>query len=117
MYIDSSDLELCHDGGNEQLIVIIFPSVSLPPQGQVVAASILFDVDEVRPGQSDVPTTIAIFGEKNAFPAPVSSTAFDISNRQPTKSAVRWNPEPTVAVHDRLLTPPAGGSHVQQVVF
>ena len=101
----SSDLELTHEGDSEQVVAIRFPSVSIAAGVQISSSSILFDVDEVRPGQSDVDTTIAIYGEQSANSAVLSSTAVDISSRRPTRASVRWNPEPSVTTHDDLVTP------------
>ena len=44
----------------EQVVIIVFPNVEIPAGAPVMSASILFDVDEVRPGQSDADTTIVI---------------------------------------------------------
>lgn len=104
MYMDSSDLELMNDG-NEQVVGIRFPSVPVPPHAHITEAHILFDTDEIRPGQSDQPVTIAIHGEANAMPAPLADSAYDLSHRTPTRSSVQWEPEASVAVHDELYTP------------
>jgi len=50
-------------------------------------------------------TTATIYGELNANPAAPSNTAFDLSNRVPTAASVTWQPEPSVGVHDELITP------------
>ena len=92
-------------GGNEQLVGIVFPSVDIGAGSILDSAYVLFDVDEVRPGQSDVDCLITIFGEKNTNPAAPSNTAKDLSNRVPTAAAVSWSPEPSVGVHDELMTP------------
>jgi hypothetical protein len=65
---------------------------------------VLFDVDEVRPGQSDQPTTISIYGQLGAAAAP-STTSFDLSSRTPTSASVIWQPEISANVHDDLVTP------------
>ena len=104
MYLTSSDYEMVHDGGGEQVVGIVFPSVPVPAGVTVTAAYVLFDVDEVRPGASDADVTISIFGEKNANAAAPSNTASDLSSRTPTAAAVSWQPEPSVGVHDELMT-------------
>ena len=93
-----------HDG-SEQVVGVVFPSVDIPAGVTIAAASVIFDVDEVRPGQSDAVTTATIYGELNANPAAPSNTGFDLSNRVPTAASVTWQPEPSVAVHDELITP------------
>jgi len=103
----SSDLELVHEGSgtgdNQQIVLLVFPAVGIPPGSSIASASILFDIDEVRPGQSDADCTIAIYGEANISPAAPSTAVNDISSRTPTSSAVVWQPyahkQPTVACH------------------
>ena len=66
----------------------------------------MFDVDEVRPGQSDVADiTISIYGEASANAAAPSTTNFDMSSRTATAAAVMWQPEVSANVHDELKTP------------
>jgi hypothetical protein len=48
MKISSSDLELMRDGEKEQLVGIVFPSVSVPPGSTIASATVVFEVDEVR---------------------------------------------------------------------
>ena len=104
MNVGSSDLELTHDGG-EQLIAVRFPSVAIPPAAQIDNAVVIFDIDEVRPGQSDAPTTIAVYAESSANSAPITDADSDLSSREVTKAAVRWNPEPSTETHELLTTP------------
>ncbi len=104
MYMDSSDLELMNDG-NEQVVGIRFPSVPLPPMAHVTEAHIPFDTDEIRPGQTDAPVTIAIHGEASVASAALSDSAHDLSSRSPTRSAVTWTPESSANEHDELFTP------------
>jgi hypothetical protein len=106
MYLDSSDLEIMHDGEDSmQIVGITFPSVDLSPNSNAVWASVVFDIDEVRPGQSDVDVTVSIFGELNANPAAPTTDPGDLSSRTPTKSAVIWQPPASVGVHEMLYTP------------
>lgn len=102
--LDSSDLELMHDGGGMQVVAIRFPSIDLAPGTTVRTASILFDVDEVRPGQSDQKVSITIFGEASANPAPLSAGSFDLSNRDTTSAAEMWTPTASTTTHEDLPT-------------
>ena len=102
--LDSSDLELMHDGGGLQVVAIRFPSVSIAPGTTIGTASILFDVDEVRPGQSDQKVSITIFGEASANPAPLSAGSFDLSNRDTTSAAEMWTPTASSTTHEDLAT-------------
>jgi hypothetical protein len=104
MYLDSSDYEIMHDGG-EQIVAVVFPSVDIPAEVTMISASVLFDIDEVRPGQSDQSTTVSIFGEANVMPAAPSTTPSDLSSRTPTAANVMWQPETSMNVHDDLSTP------------
>ena len=45
MYLTSSDYEIMHDGG-EQVVGIVFPSVSIPSSAYITEARVIFDVDE-----------------------------------------------------------------------
>ena len=71
----------------------------------IANAYILFDVDEVRPGQSDVDTTINIFGEANVNPALPTDANGDVSSRAATAAAVAWQPPATAETHADLVTP------------
>ena len=131
IYLASSDLELVHDswrqdrgqtalgtdrnrdaGHDEQLVGIVFPAVDIGAGAFVDNAYVLFDIDEVE-GQSDAwtgtqpseATMLTIYGEKNANAAAPTDTNKDLSNRTPTAAAVSWSPEPSVNVHDELVTP------------
>jgi len=104
MYLTSSDYEMVHDGGGEQVVGIRFPSVGVPAGVTVTDAYVLFDVDEVRPGASDADVTISVFGEKDVNAAAIGGGAFDLSSRTPTAAAVSWQPGPSANVHDELKT-------------
>jgi hypothetical protein len=105
MYLDSSDLELMHDGADSQQIVgIVFPSVSVPQGSNVASAAVVFEVDEVRPGQSDQDVTISIYGEVGPA-APISAADFDLSSRTPTSASVTWQPEVSTDTGAPLVTP------------
>jgi hypothetical protein len=103
------------DASNEQIVVIVFPGVSIPAGAIVTEASILFDVDEIRPGQSEAGCTINIYGEADPNAAAPTDANGDISSRTPTAHAVTWQPEASVNAHDDLLTPDIS-SIVQEIV-
>ena len=113
--LTSSDLELVHEGSDQQVVIIVFPGVDIPPGASIATADVIFDVDEVRPGQSDADCTIAVYGEANANPAAPTDAANDISNRVPTSAGVTWRPEPSASTHDDLVTPDIS-SVVQEIV-
>ena len=103
--LSSSDLELMWDGGEEQILAIVFPGVTIPAGALVTDARMLFDIDEVNPGASDADCSISIYGEAVANSAPLSGAAQDISSRAPTTQTVTWMPEASANAHDELLTP------------
>jgi hypothetical protein len=103
MYLDSSDYELMHDGG-EQVVGIVFPNVDISADAILSSANVLFIVDEVR-DESNLDVTIAIYGEANTSPAAPTLSAKDLSSRLPTSHSVMWRPEFAVAVGDMMQTP------------
>ena len=107
MYLTSSDYEFCADG-HEQVVLIRFPSVDIQPNAVIEQCRVLFKVDEIRPGQSDVEVQVQIFGDANPNPTPVVDTAHDISSRRRTSAAVNWAPEPSVNAGDPLVTSDIG---------
>jgi len=107
--LGSSDLELVYEGGagvdTQQIVLIVFPNVLVEATDQISSAWIIFDIDEVRPGQSDADTTINIYGEANVSPAAPTDADGDISSRATTTAAVTWQPPASVNTHDELRTP------------
>lgn len=109
MYIDSSDLELMHDGDGEgsdeteQVVGIRFENVNIPNGAVVSRAAVNFLVDEVHDstdtshrhcaGCTAMRVVIAIYGEAADNSAPISDTAFDLSSRTPTTASAVWVPD------------------------
>jgi hypothetical protein len=107
MYLDSSDLEIMHDGADsEQVVGIVFPSVQVKSSDTILGAKVVFMVDEVRPGQSDQDVTVNVYGELAANSAAPSSNSGDMTSRIPTNAAVVWSiTNPSATVGDALETP------------
>ena len=101
----SSDLEFMADGEKEQIVGVRFPSVAVPPRAEISQAHILFDTDEIRPGQSDAKVVVRIQGEAAASSAQLSDQAHDLSSRQLTQARVPWKPGHSRSEHDEMLTP------------
>jgi len=99
--VTSSDLELVWDSlfgiYFEQIVGITFPSVDIASGSTVESASILFEIDEDRPNQSDDPIDLLIYGDKAADSQVHTGVNSDFANREPTNTKVAWAPEPTVA--------------------
>lgn len=104
--LNSSDYELMHEAGNEQIVAVVFPSVDIHPNNlsQVQSINVLFDINKVRDASKD-PVFISIHGELNHYPANPTSNDFDISKRILTQTTVIWEPQSSIHVHDPLLTP------------
>ena len=86
-----------------QVVAVVFPGVGLPAGSSTVWAAVSFQVDEVRPGQSDQDVTVSIYGELNANPVAPTAANGDLSARTPTAANVMWQPEPAAAVRYVLL--------------
>ena len=71
---------------------VIFPAILVPNGAAISEAHVLFSVDEVRPGQSDVDVTVSIYGQLSANAAKPSATGGDLSSRPATSAAVMWKP-------------------------
>lgn len=88
--IESSDLELVFDSGN-QSVGVRFRGIPLPSQHTTITnAYIQFTVDEV----STDPTSLVITGDSAVDAAVFEEVDFDISNRSVTTSQVTWDNVP-----------------------
>ncbi len=87
MYLDSSDLELVKDGG-DQLIGMRFTGVSIPQGAAITNAYIQFTVDETNSGT----TNLTIHGQDANDAASFSDDDDDISDRPTTSASVVWSP-------------------------
>ena len=114
MYLDSSDLELPFDDGDEQLVGIVFPSVGLDSSSVIIAARLVFGVDEVNE-ESGQPVTLRIYGEKSSSATQPSPAINDLSSRPHTTATVEWLPESSTEEHELLYSPDIS-SIVQEIV-
>lgn len=87
MYMDSSDLELIDDSG-EQVVGIRFQNVNIPQGATITSAYLQFATDET--GSTTTNLTIKAQDSDNA--ATFSSTDGDISGRATTTASVSWSP-------------------------
>jgi len=106
MYTTSSDLELAVDGGCDQLVGIVFPSISLSVAEAAGLANthLVFDIDEVRP-RSSQPVTLRIFGQLSNSAARPSAAQADLSSRARTTETVLWDPPASNQTHELLYSP------------
>ncbi len=104
MYLGSSDLELSHDGSNNQITGLRFPSVNVPNGATIVSAEIVFEVDQIKSGE-DVSLDLDIWGESPAGArGAFTGTAYDISSRPRTSTVADWNDVANPNVDDDLVT-------------
>jgi hypothetical protein len=101
MYTTSSDLELAVDGGCDQLVGIVSPSISLSVAEAAGLANthLVFDIDEVRP-RSSQPVTLRIFGQLSNSAARPSAAQADLSSRARTTETVLWDPPASNQTHE-----------------
>ena len=89
--LTSSDLELTHDGSNQQQVVgMRFTGLNIPPGASIQNAYLQFQADETG---SD-PTSLAIYAQAVDNATSFSRTNADISNRTTTIASVPWSPAP-----------------------
>lgn len=103
VYLGSSDLELMHDG-SEQLVGVLFTDLGVPAHTRIMHADILFDIDEVKDASAN-PVTISITAEANVAACLPRAVNGDVSVRPRVNASVLWSPEPSINVHDDLVSP------------
>ncbi|MBD2355860.1 right-handed parallel beta-helix repeat-containing protein [Tolypothrix sp. FACHB-123] len=90
MNLDSSDLELINDGGNDQLVGLRFVGVNIPQKAIITNAYIQFKVDEAN----SVATNLTIHGEDVDNAATFTTISRNISSRVRTDASVLWKDVP-----------------------
>lgn len=87
IYVNSSDLEMVFDGGN-QIVGLRFTDISLPNGAQIDRAYIQFSVDETSSSTCRLNVNIEL--TDNALP--LAEISNNISNRTFSSTTVNWNP-------------------------
>ncbi|MBO6779073.1 MAG: T9SS type A sorting domain-containing protein [Rhodothermales bacterium] len=87
MYLNSTDLELVDDGG-DQYIGLRFQSISIPAGANITSATVQFHVDET---ESSTAIEVTISGEDIDDASTFSSSNNDISSRTETSATVDWS--------------------------
>lgn len=90
MYINSTDLELGSDPGNNgstQTVGLRFQYLYVPQGSTIDAAYLEFTVDEVRTGTTDV----LIHGQLAEDAPPFSTADFDVTDRPRTTASIPWS--------------------------
>lgn len=89
MRIESSDLELTRDDG-DQTIGVRFRRVAIPAGSTIEAAYVQFTADDT----SREPTRLRLAGEKSLRPGPFDKNRRGLSGRPTTSNSVDWSPAP-----------------------
>jgi len=87
MILNSSDIELGADGSTAQVVGLRFQSLDIPQGATILSAELLFTVDEVDSGTTDVVIRAQAADDAPAFTA----TAFDVSGRSLTSNSAAWS--------------------------
>ena len=105
VYLDSSDLELMHDGDIPQVVGLRFSDITLPADAVIQSAVIEFMVDRV----SDEPTSITIAAEASANAETFRNDVMNISGRALTTASVTWQPDAWTERRSVQTTPDVTG--------
>ncbi len=121
--LTSNDLDLVIDnfGTTTQKSVVVglrFPSVAIPKNATVLAASIQFRSDEISSGAAAAPSTLTIHGQAADNPTSFVNAKFNLSTRPRTVQSVDWNPPSWNAVNQVTAAQrsPDIGRVVQEIV-
>jgi hypothetical protein len=109
MNMGDGDLDLMYSFDEQVVrILITFPAVGVPPDANVVAAALQFQIAKIDDDQldgdgqdfSEQPMSIDIQGVAGNAAVPCQATwpcpAFDATNRPKTATTIVWEPEPSV---------------------
>ncbi|CAA6811712.1 MAG: Unknown protein [uncultured Sulfurovum sp.] len=87
IYMDSSDLELVHDG-IDQTIGLRFTNLNIPQGATITSASIQFNTDEV--GHTDA-TVLNIYAQNIDNAPTFTSSSYNVSSRDKTTASAVWD--------------------------
>ena len=109
----SSDLELGEDW-DYQVIGIRFEDIAIPQGATITSAYVQFQVDETSTGEAN----LLIEADAADSAAVFTSTAWDISSREPTTANVSWTPDdwPTVGEAGVFQQTPDISLIIQEIV-
>ena len=112
MYVNSSDLELTYDGG-EQRVGLRFP-LDVPPGATINQSSLQFTVDEVSTGS----TNLTILAEASDNALAFTTDSGNLSSRPLTVASATWAPADwtTVGANGVDQTTPDLSNLIQELV-
>jgi hypothetical protein len=87
MYVDSSDLELINDGG-DQLVGLRF-ALPIPKNATITQANLRFTTDETNASETDLVIWAQASDDAEAF----TTSAGNLSGRASTLASVAWKPQ------------------------
>lgn len=93
MYMNSSDLEITHDGSN-QIIGTRFQGLMIPEGAKIVEAYIQFTVDENKDSKNIDPFDVNIHAEKTIDSPAFTTEPYNLSTRDFTENIVNWKDIP-----------------------
>ncbi|NJK78107.1 MAG: hypothetical protein HC944_04645, partial [Nanoarchaeota archaeon] len=97
--VNSSDLEMPYDGGNEQIIGLYYPNISIPQGATIQSAEIEFESDENQGGT----THLRIRAEDSNNAATIDhNDNYNISDRPDTSEYILWQNIPSWSTMIRL---------------
>lgn len=111
VYLDSSDLEMMHDGSTEQIVGVRMRSLSIPQGTTITNAYLEFEVDEEKSGD----LTISIYGHDTDSAKTFESKKWNITDRSLTSAKVDWFITTSPSVNSTMQTPDIS-SIVQEIV-
>ncbi len=85
----NSDLELCTDRNNSQIVGLRFNNLNIPQGANIVSAYLQFMVDENR---NDDPCSLTLYGQASDNAATFTAGDFNISSRPRTSNSASWSP-------------------------
>ncbi|GAA1654415.1 CehA/McbA family metallohydrolase domain-containing protein [Georgenia ruanii] len=117
MYLDSSDLEIVHEGSTEQAVGLRFADLPIPAGAQISEAYVQFTVDEPEMSTDDFAVDIRVEDVDDA--APFTTETANLTSRTFSEQSVRWADVPLWTV-DREAGPdqrtPDLSALLQQIV-
>ncbi|MBV1757671.1 MAG: hypothetical protein KMY55_07480 [Dethiosulfatibacter sp.] len=94
MYMNSSDLEITHDGSRNQIIGTRFQALMIPEGAKIVEAYIQFTVDENKDSKNIDPFNVDIHAEKISDSPMFTTDPYNLSTRSFTENIVNWKDIP-----------------------
>ena len=88
MYMNSSDLELVHDGGGSQVVGLRFVDLDIPQGATIDQANIQFTADETASGTTELKVSIEDSEDAPAF----QTNSGNVSSRPLVSDPIAWVP-------------------------